>query len=253
MKNWYGASQLFRREVTRFSKILVDTTVSPIISNLLYLIVFSVALAERKINGVSYIQFLAPGLICMTLINSSFSNPSFAFVIAKFAGTIMDLLISPLTGIQIVLAYVGAAIVRALFTASLTLMVILFFTHIDLYSLPMTIMTAVLTSFFFGTMGVIFGYMAKQFDSLTVITTFVMTPMSFLGGVFYPISTLPPFWKSVSLFNPMFYFIDLFRYSVIGTYTIEPSISLVIAILSNLIIFPLAVYLFTKGKRLTLL
>jgi len=249
MKNWYGSFQLFRREVTRFSKILVDTTISPIVSNLLYLVIFSVALAERKVNGVSYIQFLAPGLICMTLINSSFSNPSFALVIAKFAGTIMDLLISPLTGIQIILAYVGAAMVRAIFTASLTLIVILFFTNIDIYNLPMTIITAVLTSFFFGTMGIIFGYIAKQFDSLTVISTFIMTPMSFLGGVFYPVSTLPIFWKNMTLFNPMFYFIDLFRYSVIGIYTIEPIISLSIAILSNLIMFPLAVYLFRKGIK----
>jgi len=165
----------------------------------------------------------------------------------------MDLLISPLNGIQIVLAYVCAATIRAIFTATLTLIVILFFTHIDLYNLPMTIIVAILTSFFFGTLGVIFGYLAKQFDSLTVITTFVMTPMSFLGGVFYPVSTLPPFWKTLSFFNPMFYFIDLFRYSVIGIYTIEPIISLLIAVVSNLLLFPLAVYLFTKGKRLTIL
>ncbi|GIW22893.1 MAG: transport permease protein [Candidatus Sericytochromatia bacterium] len=253
MKNWYGTFQLFRREVTRFTKIIVDTTISPIVSNLLYLIIFSVALSGRKINGVSYIQFLAPGLICMTLINSSFSNPSFAFVIAKFAGTIMDLLISPLTGIQIVLAYVCAATVRAIFTATLTLIVILLFTHINLYDIPMTVLVAILTSFFFGTLGVIFGYLAKQFDNLTVITTFVMTPMSFLGGVFYPVSTLPDFWKTLSFFNPMFYFIDLFRYSVIGIYTIDPMISLLIAFFANLLLFPFAVYLFSKGKRLTIL
>lgn len=253
MSNWYGASHLFRREVTRFRKIIIDTTVSPIISNLLYLIIFNIAVSGREVSGITYIQFLAPGLITMTLINSSFSNPAFALIIAKFSGTILDILIAPFTGIQIVVAYVGAAIVRAIFTALITLVVILMFTHLPIYNVPLAILGALLISFFFGTLGVIFGYFAKQFDNLTMMTTFIMTPMSFLGGVFYPISNLPEPWKTISLFNPMLYFIDFMRFSIIGISHVNPLHSLMAAVTANLLIFPFAIILFTKGKGLTTL
>ncbi|MBC7473211.1 MAG: ABC transporter permease [Candidatus Sericytochromatia bacterium] len=253
MANWYGAYNLFRRETTRFRKIIIDTTVSPIISNVLYLIIFNVAVSGRQVQGVDYIKFLAPGLITLTLINSAFSNPSFALVIAKFSGSISDILIAPLTGTQIVLAYVGAAMVRALVTAFATLLVILLFTHLNVEHIGLAILGAFLTSFFFGTLGAIFGYFAKQFDSMTMMTTFIMTPMSFLGGVFYPVSALKGIWQTVSRFNPMLYFIDLMRYSFIDKEFIPHNISLTVAILANVIIFPLAIYLFTKGKRLTVL
>lgn len=253
MSNWVGSFHLFRREATRFRKIMVDTVISPVVSNLLYLIIFNIAVSGRDINGISYIQFLAPGLIAMTLINSSFSNPSFALVISKFAGTISDILITPLTGAQIVLAYVGAAMVRAIITAFATLLVILIFTHLEIYSIPLALLSAFITSFFFGTIGVIFGYFAKQFDNLTLMTTFIMTPMLFLGGVFYPVSNLTEPWRTISLFNPLLYFIDFFRFSVLGVHFIEPKISFSVGILSILIVFPLAIFLFSKGKRLTLL
>lgn len=253
MSNWYGAFHLFRREVTRFSKIIIDTTVSPVVSNLLYLIIFNVAVSGREVDGVKYIQFLAPGLITMTLINSAFSNPSFALIIAKFSGTISDILIAPLSGMQIVFAYVGAAIVRALVTATATFCVILLFTHLSIYNLPLTIVSAIMTAFFFGTLGVIFGYFAKQFDKLTMMTTFIMTPMSFLGGVFYPISNLPEPWRTISLFNPMLYFIDLVRFSILGKSYVEPSYSFMVAFLANILLFPVAIYFFSKGKRLTML
>lgn len=251
MSNWSGAFNLFRREVTRFRKIIIDTTVSPVVSNLLYLIIFNIAVSGREVQGVSYVQFLAPGLITMTLINSSFSNPSFALVISKFSGTISDILIAPLSGAQIVLAYVGAAMVRAFVTATATLLVILLFTQISIHNIGLAFIGALLTSFFFGTLGVIFGYFAKQFDNLTLITTFIMTPMSFLGGVFYPVSNLTDPWKTISLFNPMLYFIDLIRFSFLGIYHVDPYISVGVAILANLIVFPLAIYLFTDGRRLT--
>lgn len=253
MSNWVGAFHLFRRETTRFRKIMVDTIVSPVVSNLLYLIIFNVAVSGREVNGLSYIQFLAPGLIAMTLINSSFSNPSFALVISKFSGTIADILIAPLTGTQIVLSYVGAAMVRAIVTAFATLIVILMFTHLHVHSIPLTLLAAFMTSFFFGTVGVIFGYFAKQFDNLTMMTTFIMTPMSFLGGVFYPVSNLPEPWKTFSLFNPMLYFIDFFRFSVLGVHFVDPKVSLGAGIIAILIVFPIAIYLFNNGKRLTTL
>ncbi|MFN4149361.1 MAG: ABC transporter permease [Candidatus Sericytochromatia bacterium] len=253
MSNWYGAYNLFRREVTRFRKIIIDTTVSPVISNLLYLIIFNMAVQGREVLGVPYIQFLAPGLITMTIINSSFSNPSFAMVISKFSGTITDLLIAPFTGAQIVSAYVGAAMVRALVTALATLVVILFFTHLSVAHPFLAILSALMTSLFFGTLGMIFGYFAKQFENLTMITTFVMTPMSFLGGVFYPISNLAEPWATISLFNPMLYFIDFFRYAVLNVNYVSPYISFSVAFISNLLLFPLAIFLFTKGKRLTTL
>jgi ABC-2 type transport system permease protein len=254
MSNWQGTYHLFRREVTRFRKIIIDTTVSPVVSNLLYLIIFNIAVSGgQAYPGVSYIQFLAPGLITMTLINSSFSNPAFALIISKFSGTIMDILIAPFTGVQIVVSYVGAAIVRALFTAVVTLIVILFFTHLPVYNIPLAILGALLTSFFFGTLGVIFGYYARQFDNLTMMTTFIMTPMSFLGGVFYPVGRLTEPWRTISLFNPMLYFIDFMRFSILGVSHINPLTSLSVGIIANLIIFPMAIYMFTKGKRLTML
>ncbi len=251
--NWVGTYHLFRREVTRFTKILIDTTVSPVISNILYLIIFSVAFTGKKVLGVEYVDFLASGLITMTLINSSFSNPAFALVIAKFSGTIADLLIAPFTGAQIAISYIGAAVVRALVTALITFIAILFFTHLTIHSIFFVILAALLTSCFFGTLGVIFGYYARQFDSLTMITTFIITPMTFLGGVFYPISSLPEPWRTISLFNPMLYFIDFMRFSILGISYIEPQISISVAIISNIIMLPVAIFLFNQRKRLTLL
>ena len=157
MSNWYGAYNLFRREVIRFKKIIIDTTVSPIVSNLLYLIIFNVAVAGREVSGISYIQFLAPGLITMTLINSSFSNPAFALIISKFSGTISDLLIAPLRGDQIVFAYVGAAVVRALFTAFITFIVIfLLFAHLTVHNIYLVLIGSILTSCFFGSFSLVF-------------------------------------------------------------------------------------------------
>jgi len=253
MKNWYGGYNLFRREVFRFRKIIIDTVISPVISNLLYILVFSLAISGKKVMGVDYIVFLAPGLIAMNLIMGSFSGASYSLVMSKVNGTVIDLLIVPLTGTQIVLAYLGASIVRALVTGTLTFFVIMIFAKITIYSPLLAILAAILTSSFFGSIGIIVGYFAKYFENINMLLTFIITPMSFLGGVFYSVENLPKHWGVITLFNPMFYFIDLFRFSIIGVSHVNPIISFSIAILSNLIIIPFAILLFTKGKKLSVL
>ncbi len=251
MINFYGVFTLFSREVSRFRKIFIDTMIGPLGSNILYIIIFGVTLGKTNIvPGINFLNFLIPGLIGLTLINSSFSNPSFAFVIAKFSGTITDLLIAPLSGSGIVLAYAAAATVRALSTATVTLLVSYLFTVTPIFHPFLLIVGALLTAFFFANVGIFAGYMSKQFEHLTMITTFIMTPMTFLGGTFYRISSLPEYAQLLSHLNPMYYFISYIRYSMIDITDIKPNISLLVMISFCTALFTLNNYLFRNGKRL---
>ncbi len=251
MRNISGVFTLFIRETDRFRKIFIDTIIGPLGSNILYIVIFGVVLGKANIvPGVNFLNFLIPGLIGLTLINSSFSNPAFALVIAKFSGSINDLLVAPLSGTGVVLAYAGAATMRAFVTAAATLLVSYLFAFTPILHPFLLFIGALLTAFFFANVGILAGYLAKQFDQLTMITTFVMTPMSFLGGTFYRISNLPPFAQVLSHFNPMYYFINYIRYTMIGLHDIDPMISLAIMTAFCIGIFIINIFCFNNGRRL---
>lgn len=227
---------LYAREVKRFQKIWLDTVFSPIVSIVLYLGVFGIVAADRSISGISYLTFIYTGLLAMMIVNSSFSNPSFALIIAKNVGNVIDLQLAPIKPWRIGIAYALAALTRGLITLAIAVLVTVWFIPgISLMHPLYLLLGLAITGIEFGMLGVIFGFLAKNFESLTFMTTFVMQPMIFLAGVFYPVSTLPKPWSTISLFNPIHHNVNVLRYAITGYSDIQPLWSL--AFISGLGIF----------------
>lgn len=208
---------LYAREVKRFRKLLLDTIFSPIVSMVLYLAVFGVVISSQSVGGVSFLAFIYTGLLGMIMVNSGFSNPGFALIIAKNLGSILDLQITPIKSWQIGIAFALAALTRGVVTLVLALLLTIWFIPGMQLLHPLSLLAIVLiTGLQYGMLGVIFGMWARGFESLTFVTTFVLQPMIFLAGVFYPISRLPAPWDTISAFNPVHHTINLFRYSLVG-------------------------------------
>lgn len=237
---------LYAREVKRFQKIFLDTIFSPIVSVGLYLGVFGVVALGRTIGELPYITFVYVGLLGMMMVNSSFSNPSFALIISKNVGNIIDLQLAPISPWQIGIAYALAALTRGLVTIGIAVLATVWFIpglemHHPLYLLAAVLLTGVQ----FGMLGVTFGLWAKNFESLTFMTTFVMQPMVFLAGVFYPIATLPHPWSVISQFNPVHHNINLIRFGVTNYSDTPPLVSLGVIIGLTLLLF-VVMYIVTR-------
>ncbi len=229
---------LYAREVKRFQKIWVDTVFSPIVSIGLYLGVFGIVAAGRLVSGLPYVTFVYTGLLGMLVVNSSFSNPAFALVIAKNVGNIIDLQLVPIQAWRIGIAYALAACTRAFITLLIALVATMWFIPALGVSHVVYVLAALfLTGIEFGMLGVVFGFLAKNFETLTFMTTFVMQPMIFLAGVFYPIATLPAPWSTVSLFNPIHHNINLFRYGITGYSDVAPFVSVAVVCGISLVLF----------------
>lgn len=237
---------LYAREVKRFQKLWLDTIFSPLVSMALYLAVFGVVIGSQTVSGFNYLAFVYTGLLGMIMVNSSFSNPSFALIIAKNVGNIIDLQLVPIKTWGIGIAYAFAALTRGLFTIVLaTLVSVWFIPGLQLQHPLVLVLAMVLTGVQFGMFGVIFGMWAKNFEALTFVTTFILQPMIFLAGVFYPVASLPGVWSKVSLFNPLHHNINLFRYGFLGYSDVNPIISLTVCLIFCVVFFLFMQY-FTK-------
>lgn len=218
MANPIGTLTLFKRETKRFVKVYMQTIFAPVISNLLFLTIFGLSLnkAAISIEGVSYLEFIVPGLVIMGIINNAYQNPSSSIMIMKYQGLITDLLIIPLKKYEILIAMISSAVLRGLIVGAVTLAPASFFIDLTFYSVPLILLISILVALFFGLLGLLVGIWADEFDKTAFIQNFVMMPMIFLGGVFYPISTLPPFFQKLSSFNPIVYMVNLLRYGFTG-------------------------------------
>lgn len=216
--NWVGAWTLYQKEVLRFLNVWAQTLFSPLISSLLFLLVLSLAIgAERgDILGVSFITFLAPGLISMQVIQQSFSHSSSSFMIGKIQGNIVDLLYAPLSAAEVTIAVSLASVTRAVMIAIISIIIFQFIIDMEIKNYLTLIAFTLLSSFILGNIGIIAGLWAEKFDNMATVTNFVIVPLSFLSGTFYTIDRLPGFLQTISEFNPFFYMIDGFRYSFIG-------------------------------------
>ena len=232
---------LYAREVKRFQKIWIDTVFNPIVSIGLYLGVFGIVTSGREIGSLPYLTFVYTGLLAMLVVNSSFSNPSFALVIAKNLGNIIDLQLVPIAVWRIGVAYAMAAFTRGVITVIIALAATIWFIPgLGLPAHPLYFLLALfMTGLEFGLLGVAFGFWAKNFEALTLMTTFVMQPMIFLAGVFYPIATLPHPWNIVSLFNPIHHNINFFRYSLTGYADVHPGVSVLVVLGFSVVFFVL--------------
>ena len=227
-EQWRGTYTLFKKEILRFWRVAFQTVASPVLTALLYLLIFSHVLEGhvQVFAGVPYTAFLIPGLIMMSLLQNAFANSSSSLVQSKVMGSIVFVLLTPLTYLQFFMAFLAAAIVRGLMVGLAIYFVAIWFVGIPLVH-PLWIFTfAFLGSALLGTFGIIAGIWADKFDQMAAFQNFVIMPLTFLSGVFYSIHSLPPFWQTVSHFNPFFYMIDGFRYGFFGKGDISPWISL---------------------------
>lgn len=252
MKQLIGFFTLVEREVSRIFRVWRQTLVPPIITASLYILIFGYSLGDRIDMGVgiSYLAFIFPGLVLMGVMTSAYSNSSFSLFITKFHKNIQELLASPLSSLGINLAYAAGSLVRASCVGIGTYLVGFFLAGITLHNIPLAIYILIITSIVFAQAGFLTAMWAEDFDQVNVFTVFLITPLIYLGGVFYSINLLPPFWKTLSAFNPIFYLVDAFRYAFIGTSDAPVLLSVAIATGIAIALTVVNVYLFKKGYKI---
>ncbi len=247
-----GFSTLFYKELLRFYKVSFQTIFAPVVTALLYLLVFASTFRGRPdiLPGVPYAAFLIPGLMMMSMIQNAFANSSSSLIQSKIAGNLIFILLSPLSALEFFLAFVGASVIRALCVAVGVYVAAVFFVVLPVRHPLFLILFGVLGSAALGALGVIAGVWAERFDQLAGFQNFVVVPLSFLSGVFYSLRNLPPFWQMVSRLNPLLYMIDGFRYGFFGTSDVSPGFSLGIVAAFCALVSLLALALVGRGYRL---
>lgn len=246
---WISYLTMMRKELTRIIRIWPQTLLPPVITTSLYYIVFGTFIGSQlaAIHGYTYIQFIVPGLIMMSVITSSYMNTVSTFYFAKWTKNIEELLVSPTPDWIIILGFVSGGVLRGLLVGVLVAIVSLFFTHLVIYNLVALVVAVVLTSILFSLGGLINGVFAKGFDGISIVPTFVLTPLTYLGGVFYSVQMLPHFWQTVSLFNPILYMVNAFRYGFLGVTDIPVAQCFMVLGAFMLVFVGVLVYLFRKG------
>ena len=250
--NWVGAWTLYQKEVLRFLVVWIQTIFSPLITSLLFLLVLSLAIGEERgeVLEVSFINFLAPGLIAMQLIQQSFSHSSSSFMIGKIQGNIVDILYAPLSAAEVTLSITLAAVTRGIIIAIISIIVFTLFVDLKVVNYFTLIAFTFLSSFILGSLGIIAGLWAEKFDHMATVTNFIIVPLSFLSGTFYSIGKLPSILQSISKINPFFYMIDGFRFSFIGTSDGSIFFGLIYLSVLALLIWFLSYILYKKGYKL---
>ncbi len=248
--NWVGYCTIVRKEVSRIVRIWGQTVVPPAITMSLYFIIFGNLIGSRigDMGGFDYMQFIVPGLVMMSVITNSYGNMVSSFFGAKYSHHIEELLISPLPNWIILAGYVTGALVRGMLVGGVVLAVSLFFSPIEIQHPWVTFSVLVLTAIVFAMAGMVNAIFAEKFDDIAIIPTFVLTPLTYLGGVFYSISLLPDFWRTVSQFNPILYMINGFRYGMLGVSDVPLSLTYVIIGAFGVGLFALCMYLLKTGK-----
>ncbi len=250
--NWQAVYAMYSFEMARFFRTITQSFVSPVISTSLYFVVFGSAIGSRiqEVDGVSYGAFIVPGLIMLTVMTQALSNASFGIYFPKFIGTIYELLSAPVNFIEIVIGYVGAAATKSMFIGLVILGTSALFVDLKIQAPLAMLAFLVLTCLSFSLMGFIIGIWAGNFEQLQLIPLLVVTPLVFLGGSFYSISMLPPFWQTVTLFNPVVYLISGFRWSFFGMADVPIGISLLAISLFTVICIGIIWWIFKTGWRI---
>ncbi|QDE41066.1 ABC transporter permease [Luteibacter pinisoli] len=250
--NFHGVRAIYRFEMARTFRTLMQSIASPVLSTSLYFVVFGAAIGSRMgaINGVSYGAFIIPGLIMLSLLNESISNASFGIYMPKWAGTIYELLSAPVNYVEVVLGYVGAAATKSMILGLLILATARLFVAYEIqhpfWMLGFLLLTAVTFSLF----GFIIGLWADDFQKLQVVPLMVITPLTFLGGSFYSISMLPPFWQKLTLFNPVVYLVNGFRWSFYGQADVNVVVSASMTVGFMLLCLGVVWWIFRTGWKL---
>jgi ABC-2 type transport system permease protein len=250
--NSLAVGAIYRFEMARFGRTIMQSLISPVISTALYFVVFGAAIGDRLqvVEGVSYGAFIVPGLIMLSLLTQSIANASFGIYFPKFTGTIYELLSAPVSYIEITLAYVGAAATKSVILGLVILATAAFIVPLQVEHPVWMLSFLVLTAITFSLAGFVIGVWADGFEKLQVIPLLIITPLTFLGGSFYSIDILPPFWRTVSLFNPVVYLISGFRWSFHGTSDVSIGVSLAMTLAFLALFLAAVAWIFRTGYKL---
>ena len=247
--NFTAYKTILIKEILRFSRIWLQTIVPPAITKCLYFIIFGELIGSQlsDIHGYSYMDYIVPGLILMAVITNSYANVVSSFYGTKFQHHIEELLISPVANITILVGFVSGGVARGLAVGLVVTLVSLFFTHLNVDSLLLTLFVALLTSILFSLAGFINAVFANSFDDISIIPTFILTPLTYLGGVFYSIEMLPEVWQNISLFNPVLYMVSAFRQGILGVSDTDLITALSIILIFIVLLTLFSLWLLDKG------
>jgi len=222
-KNWIALKTILGKEITRFLRIWTQTLLPPAITMTLYFVIFGRLIGSQlhNVNGVNYMQFIVPGLTMMTIMTSAYANTSSSFFGAKFSRSVEEMLVSSMPNYIILLGYMLGGALRGLLTGCIVIGISIFFTHLHIHNIIIVLFMAILAALLFSLGGLINAIFAKKFDDVSFIPTFVLTPLTYLGGVFYSIQQIPIFWRTLSQFNPILNIVDTFRYGMLGISDVE--------------------------------
>ncbi len=247
--NWIGLKTLVRKEIVRILRIWIQTIVPPAITMTLYFIIFGNLIGRRigSMGGFDYMQYIAPGLIMMSVITNSYGNVVSSFFGAKFGRHVEEMLVSPMSNATVIMGHVAGGVFRGLLVGALVTIVALFFTKIEVQHPLITLSMVILSSTVFALAGFINAVFARKFDDISIVPSFVLTPLTYLGGVFYSISLLPEFWQKVSLANPIIYMVNAFRYGILGISDINITYAYLIVGLFVIGLFSVSLVLPNRG------
>ncbi len=250
--NWIGLYSLYKKETLRFLSVFGQTIIGPVVTAILFLLVISIAIGNERpsVLGVSFIEFLAPGLIAMQVIQQAFSHSSSSFLMGKVMGNIVDLIGAPLSSGEVTISIILASITRGIIISVISIILFSFIVEIKVNNFLILIIYLILSSFLMGTAGVIAGLWADKFDNMATVTNFIIVPLSFLSGTFYSIDRLPNILKLLSNYNPFFHMIDGFRYAFIGEMDGSITFGLIYLLILSIILWFIAYYLYKKGYKI---
>ena len=247
-----GYYTMVRKDFMRIIRIWSQTLLPPVITTSLYFAIFGTFIGSqvKAVNGMSYIAFIVPGIVMMSVITSSYMNTVSTFYFSKWQRTIDEQLVSPMPMWTIIAGFVTGGVMRGSLVGILVVATSLFFTHLAIANIAVVLGAGILTTLLFAFAGLVNGIFAKSFDAISIVPTFVLTPLTYLGGVFYSVNQLPPFFRTLSLFNPILYMVNAFRYGFLGI--TDVSIAMCFAVMGGLTVlfFLLTLYLFIKGAGL---
>jgi len=240
------------KEVRRFLRIWVQTLVPPVITISLYFVIFGNLIGSRigQMNGFTYMEFIVPGLIMMAVINNSYANVVSSFFSQKYQRSIEELLVSPVPNYVILSGFVIGGVTRGLAIGLIATIMSLFFTGLHMHNIAITLLVVLMSSIVFSLGGFINAIYANKFDDITIIPTFILTPLIYLGGVFYSVDLLPDFWRLVSQINPIFYMVNAFRYGILGVSDVNVVFAFLMLVMFTVTLFLFALFLLRRGKGL---
>ena len=247
--NFIAFKSLLTKEVNRFTRIWLQTLVLPAVTMSLYFVIFGNLIGSRigEMSGFSYMEFIVPGLIMMSVITNSYSNVASSFFSSKFQRNVEELLVAPVPTWIIIAGYVGGGVIRGLLVGFIVTILSLFFVELNIHNLAVLMISVFLTSVLFSLGGLINAILAKSFDDISIIPNFVLTPLTYLGGVFYSLSMLPEFWQGISQANPIVYMINTFRYGFLGVSDIPLMHSFAMIIGFVVILYSIAHWMISRG------